>query len=60
MNEQILSFLRQNGLFLAFLLALAMGFILLRTRSSPVASVEEFESLISTGRPVVVEVYSNT
>ena len=60
MNQQILSFLRENALFLAVLLALVAGFVLLRTKGTQLASVDEFDSLVGTGQPVLVEFYSNT
>jgi len=56
----MVSLLRENGLFLGFLVVLAAGFLVLRTRGSGLASLAEFDSLIGSGQPVVVEFYSNT
>jgi hypothetical protein len=60
MNAKVLGLLRENALFLTVLVVLAGGFLFLRTRGSNLGSVDEFETLISGGQPVVVEFYSNT
>jgi hypothetical protein len=60
MSNQVLNFFRENVLFIAVLLALVGGFIVLRTKGTKLASIDEFDALISTGQPVVVEFYSNT
>ena len=60
MNAKVLGLLRENALFLTVLVVLVGGFLLLRTRGSKLGSVEEFETLIADGQPVVVEFYSNT
>jgi hypothetical protein len=60
MNAKWISLLRENGLFLGFLAVLVVGFLVLRTRGSNVASLDEFDALIAGGQPVVVEFYSNT
>ena len=60
MNDQILNFLRENALFIVVLLVLIGGFVLLRTRGTELESLDEFDTLLSTGQPVVVEFYSNT
>ena len=56
----MLSFLRENALFLGFLAVLVGGFLILRTRGSDLTSTDEFDALIGQGEPVVVEFYSNT
>jgi hypothetical protein len=53
-------FLRENGFFLALILALIGAFILLRTKGTRLASLDEFDRLISSGQPVIVEFYGNT
>jgi hypothetical protein len=60
MNAKVLGLLRENAVFLTVLVVLVGGFLFLRTRGSKLGSVEEFETLISDGQPVVVEFYSNT
>ena len=60
MNEQILRFLRENTVFLLVLTVLVGLYFTLRTKGTKLASLEEFEALISTGKPTVVEFYSNT
>lgn len=53
-------FLRENGLFLAFILALVGAFVFLRTKGTKLASLDEFQRLISSGQPAIVEFYGNT
>ena len=60
MNAKVLNLIRENALFLTILVVLVGGFLLLRTRESKLGSVDEFETLIAGGQPVVVEFYSNT
>jgi hypothetical protein len=60
MDAKIFSLLRENALFLAVLLVLVGGFVFLRTRGTRLASIDEFDALISSGQPAVVEFYSNT
>ena len=55
-----MNFLRENALFLGFLTVLVVGFLVLRTRGDKLGSVEEFDALIGTGEPLVIEFYSNT
>ena len=42
------------------LAALASGYLLLRTKNSEVGSLDDFDALISAGKPTVAEFYSNT
>jgi hypothetical protein len=60
MSAKVVNLLRENALFLAVLVVLVGGFLLLRTRGSKLGSVDEFDALIAGGQPVVVEFYSNT
>jgi hypothetical protein len=60
MNEQIISFVRENALFLIVLLGIISAFVLLRTKGTDLGSVDEFDALLANGQPVVVEFYSNT
>jgi hypothetical protein len=54
------TFLRENALFLVVLLGLVLGFVFLRTKSTDLSSVEEFDRWIEGDQPVVVEFFSNT
>ncbi len=60
MLEQIVDLIRQNTLFVLVLLGLVGAFLFLRTRGTQLESVDEFDALLATGQPVVVEFYSNT
>ena len=55
MNEQIISFVRENALFLIVLLGIISAFALLRTKGTDLESVDEFDALLANGQPVVVE-----
>jgi len=52
--------LADNWLSLLVLGALALAFLLFRTSPSDLASLDELQSLIGAGRPVIIEIYSNT
>jgi hypothetical protein len=60
MNEQVMAFVRENGLFVAVLLGIIAAFVLLRTKGTQLASVSELDALLAKGQPVVVEFFSNT
>jgi hypothetical protein len=51
--------LRQNALLLIVLVGLVGAFLFLRTRGTPVESVDEFDALLASGQPVIIEFYSN-
>jgi hypothetical protein len=59
-NKKMVDLLRENALFLGSLAVLVAGFLVLRTRGSGLASLDELDALISGGQPVLVEFYSNT
>lgn len=56
----ILQLIRSNVVAVVIILALIMGYFLLRTSPSDIDSAEELQALIKTGHPVLVELYSNT
>ncbi len=60
MKDRLLKLLKEDGITLAIVLALAVAYIALRTPGDAFASVEELESQLATGRPTVIELYSNT
>jgi hypothetical protein len=60
MSAKLIALLRENALFLGFLAVLLGGFLVLRTKGSSLASLNEFDALIAGGQPVVVEFFSNT
>jgi hypothetical protein len=53
-------FLRENALFLLLLGFLAIAYLWLRQGPSSLATADEFDALLGTGRPVLVEFYSDT
>jgi hypothetical protein len=60
MNEQIVTFVRENALFLVVLLGLVGAFILFRTKGTELESVDELDAMLANGQPAVVEFFSNT
>lgn len=60
MRDKLLKLLKEDGLTLAIVLALAIAYIVLRTPGDAFASVAELESRLTSGRPTVIEFYSNT
>ena len=60
MSEKMVGLLRENALCMGFLAVIIVGFLVLRTRGAKVASLDEFDALISGGQPIVVEFFSNT
>jgi hypothetical protein len=56
---QVAAWAKANWLLLIFLALIASAFIFLRSKPSNVASLNELDGLLSSGRPTVVEFYSN-
>jgi hypothetical protein len=56
----ITGFLRENALFIVLLGIVAIAYFWLRQGPSSVASTEEFDAVLATGKPVLVEFYSDT
>ena len=56
----ILQIIRGNIIIIVVIASLITGYFLLRTSPSDIASLEELQTLISSGQPVLVEFYSNT
>jgi hypothetical protein len=59
-NLALPAFVRENLLLLVVFAVIAAAFLLFRTRGTKLESVSEFDALIGTGKPVVVQFYSNT
>jgi thiol-disulfide isomerase/thioredoxin len=59
-KEKLVKLLKEDGLTLALVLALAITYFALRTSGDTFASADELESELAGGRPTVVEFYSNT
>jgi hypothetical protein len=56
----IAQFLRENWLILILIGGLAAAWLILRTQGTALSSIEEFDQRVRSGRPIVVEIYSNT
>ena len=59
-GQRLMRFLRENWLLLLVVGLVAVGFLVLRTPASAVASIAEAEAILEDGRPTLVEFYSNT
>jgi thiol-disulfide isomerase/thioredoxin len=59
MKEKILAFLKEDGLTVGIILALIIGYLVLRTPGDSFASLTELEAELAGGRPVVVQFYAN-
>jgi hypothetical protein len=60
LSQNITPFIQENAPSLIMLLIIVGVFVLFRTKSTKLASIEEFDAQISSGQPVVVELFSNT
>jgi thiol-disulfide isomerase/thioredoxin len=59
MKEKILEFLKEDGLTVGVILALIIGYFILRTPGDAFDSLAELETALVTGRPTVVQFYAN-
>ncbi len=55
-----MEFLKKNRIPLAIVFLVVVAWSFLRTPATPIASVEELDARLSTGRPVVLEFFANT
>ncbi|MFN2272623.1 MAG: hypothetical protein ACK2US_17410 [Anaerolineae bacterium] len=53
-------FLRENWLVFLVIGGMVGGYLFLRTPGDAMASTEEFDALVTSGTPTVLEFYSNT
>ncbi|MDY7041052.1 MAG: hypothetical protein SVX38_09335 [Chloroflexota bacterium] len=58
--NQLMNFVRENWLLIAFLGLLAAGFLTLRTSATPIESEQALQSTLKSGQPVLMEFYANT
>jgi hypothetical protein len=59
-RQRVVQLLRENWLLLLIVGLLAVGFMVLRTPASAVASTAEVDAILQDGQPTLVEFYSNT
>ncbi|MCL4466277.1 MAG: hypothetical protein M1401_14825 [Chloroflexi bacterium] len=60
LGEAVLGFLKENAVFLLIIAALAGGYLLLRQGPSSVASAGDFDAVLASGKPVLLEFYADT
>jgi hypothetical protein len=53
-------FLKENWLVILVIGGMLGGYLFLRTPGDAMASTEEFDALVTSGSPTVLEFYSNT
>lgn len=53
-------FLKENGLVIAVIIVMVGGYLFLRTQGDKMASTAEFDQLVTSGTPTLIEFYSNT
>ncbi len=53
-------FLRENGLVIVVIAVMVGGYLFLRTPGDKMASMAEFDALVTSGTPTLIEFYSNT
>ncbi len=58
--ERLARLWRENWMTLVVVLVLAMGFVVLRTPASAVASANEVTERLGQGKPTVLYFFSNT
>ena len=56
---QLSTWVKANWLLLLVLALIASAFILLRSKPSNIASLDELNGTLGAGRPTVIEFYSN-
>jgi len=57
--DKLITIIKENFLFLAFLTTLLAAFIIFRTEPTSLVDESAFNSAIQSGKPTVVEFYSN-
>ena len=57
--SQSIKFLRENWLGLLIVVALPLAWFGLRSEASPFVTLKEFEQLLASGHPTVVDFFSN-
>lgn len=60
LGQRLVRVIRDNWLLLLVVGLVAVGFVVLRTPASAVASITEVEAILENGQPTLVEFYSNT
>ena len=58
--SRVKALLRENGLALLVIAALVVGYVMLRTPSTDIASAEAFVARLAQGSPSVIEFFSNS
>ena len=53
-------FLKENALVIVVIVAMVGGYLFLRTPGDKMASIAEFDALVTSGTPTLIEFYSNT
>jgi hypothetical protein len=57
--ERVTEFLGENWITLLVLAGLVAAFVLLRSSPTELADADEFDAILTNGKPAIVEFYSN-
>ena len=58
--QSALLLLKENAFYVGLISLVAVGFLVLRTKESDIASLDELDALLAAGRPTLIEFFSNT
>ena len=52
--------MQENAFYIVLFGLIGVGFVVLRTTPTAVASMDEFDSMLAAGKPTLIEFFSNT
>jgi hypothetical protein len=55
-----LALLKENAFYVGLIGLVAIGFLVLRTTPTDLASMDELDALLTSGKPTLIEFFSNT
>ena len=58
--QAALLLLKENAFYIGLIGLVAIGFLVLRTEESDIDSLDELDVLLASGRPTLIEFFSNT
>jgi len=58
--QYALALLKENAFYVALFGLVAIGFLVLRTTPTDLASMGELDALLTSGKPTLIEFFSNT
>jgi len=58
--ESALALVRENAFYIALIGLIVTGLVVLRTKPTDLASLEELDARLTSGKPTLIEFFSNT